>query len=607
MKQFYSINQNIETYEDLQKVVQLLCDPLKPYYSDGKALLNIGNTYSRATEKTACLEAFSRPLWGLGPLLAGGGNWDGFDVYITGLINGTNPCHKEYWGDIGDYDQKMVEVAAISLMFIIAKDTTWDRLSEWEQTQFSDWLYRINEHKIPDNNWRFFRVLANLALKKNGKRYSQSSIESDLKRLEDFYLGNGWYQDGEQGQRDYYISFGFHYYSLLYAKLMEEDDVERSKVYKERAILFAKDFIYWFDKEGAAIPYGRSMTYRFAQASFFGALAFAEVEVFSWGVMKGILLRNLRWWLDQYIFSPEGLLTIGYGYPNLIMAENYNAPGSSYWAMKFFIPLALPSDHPFWLAKELPLPELQPTKHLVEAKMIMCRENGGENALLFQAGTIQKSYIAHFAAKYAKFVYSTSFGFNVSKANDSLELGAYDNTLALSERDGYYRCRYECDSYVVKDNVIKSIWKPWDDVTVETFVIASAPWHTRVHTIKTNRKLTMAEGGFSLLKERVDVGITEATIRRDKNSLGVFMPWGASGVRSLKGDLKAELIEAEPNTNLVYPSTVIPTLTGELDIGTHTLISCFFGCTNHENAINEYSNYPSLEAVLCLLELECQK
>lgn len=31
---------------------------------------------------------------------------------------------------------------------------------------------------------------------------------------------------------------------------------------------FVKQFIYWFDEEGEAIPFGRSLTYRFSQVSF---------------------------------------------------------------------------------------------------------------------------------------------------------------------------------------------------------------------------------------------------------------------------------------------------------------------------------------------------
>ena len=83
---------------------------------------------------------------------------------------------------------------------------------------------------------------------------------------------------------------------------------------------------------GRAIPFGRSMIYRFAVVSFWGALAYADVELpapLTWGVVKGIVLRHFRWWQTQPdIWSPSGTLTIGYSYPNMYMAESYNSPGS---------------------------------------------------------------------------------------------------------------------------------------------------------------------------------------------------------------------------------------------------------------------------------------
>ena len=39
-------------------------------------------------------------------------------------------------------------------------------------------------------------------------------------------------------------------------------------VYKRQAQLFAQQFVYWFDANGAALPFGRSLTYRFAPVSY---------------------------------------------------------------------------------------------------------------------------------------------------------------------------------------------------------------------------------------------------------------------------------------------------------------------------------------------------
>lgn len=97
--------------------------------------------------------------------------------------------------------------------------------------------------------------------------------------------------------------------------------------------MIAKDFIHFFDPSGACIPFGRSLTYRFACASFWGALAFADVDLpggLSWGVVKGVYLRHLRWWFSRpEIFNSDGTLTIGWAYPNLNMAEAYNSPSTS--------------------------------------------------------------------------------------------------------------------------------------------------------------------------------------------------------------------------------------------------------------------------------------
>ena len=185
---------------------------------------------------------------------------------------------------------------------IFAPEKVWEPLKSTAKNNFEKWLYSINDKEVCDSNWTFFRVLVNVALKKVGRKYSQEQLDKDIARIDEFYLGNGWYIDGLHGQKDYYIGFAFHFYSLIYAVAMENDDKERSDIYKERATEFAKTFIYWFDEDGEALPYGRSLTYRFAQAAFWGACIWADIRPFSLGVMKGILIRNIENWLSKNIF-----------------------------------------------------------------------------------------------------------------------------------------------------------------------------------------------------------------------------------------------------------------------------------------------------------------
>lgn len=59
------------------------------------------------------------------------------------------------------------------------------------------------------------------------------------------------------------------------------------------------------------------MTYRFAFAAFWSAVALADVELAaplnSWGAVKGLLMRHLRWWAARpHIFNTDGTMNIGF-------------------------------------------------------------------------------------------------------------------------------------------------------------------------------------------------------------------------------------------------------------------------------------------------------
>jgi hypothetical protein len=52
---------------------------------------------------------------------------------------------------------------------------------------------------MPNTNWLWFRVFANLGLKKNGGKFSQERLDSDIEHLDTFYRGDGWSNDGPEG------------------------------------------------------------------------------------------------------------------------------------------------------------------------------------------------------------------------------------------------------------------------------------------------------------------------------------------------------------------------------------------------------------------------
>ena len=341
----------LHTKSDFTALMHRFLDPLLPLYSEGGARLHLGDTGVTYPGRTIEMEAFSRPLWALAPFWTGGGRADDFlRIYRKGLASGTDPESPEYWGDPNDYDQLFVEMAALACAILETPESVWEPLTDDEKANLAKWLDNINHYECSHSNWQFFCILVNCALKKRGMPYNKEQLELGLARIDSYYDTHGWYFDGKGGIKDYYNGFAIVFYSLLYAMTMQQDDPARCEKFRARACKFAQDFIYWFDENGAAVAYGRSQTYRFAQAAFFSLCAAAELPVFTPGIIKGIVTRHLDWWAVQPITDNGGVLTIGYAYPNLMMSENYNAPGSPYWCMKAFAFLMLPAAHPFCIA-----------------------------------------------------------------------------------------------------------------------------------------------------------------------------------------------------------------------------------------------------------------
>ncbi len=572
------VSNPLRTRTDLQEAVRSLFAPLKSCFSHGHARVSIGQTGAHYARRYADLEGFARPLWGIAPLLAGGGNFEDLHLYHQGLANGCDPHHPEYWGQPGDYGQALVEMAPVGLALALAPHCFWEPLAPTAKQELARWLYSINEAKVGDNNWLLFRVLANIGLATAGASYSPEALQAALNLHETFYLGDGWYADGHTMQRDYYNTFVMHLIGLIYARFATQSDPERAQRYKARATEFAQDFQNWFAPDGAALPFGRSLTYRFAQGSLWGALAFADVEALPWGVLKGLALRHLRWWAQQPLFQNDGTLSIGYSYPNLNIAETYNSPASPYWAFTFFLPLALPDTHPFWQAEEeaiTNLPALQLQRH---PYMFLCRTPGH----LFALSSGQHDMgVRHGEAKYAKFAYSTTFGFSVSSATYGLAAGAYDSMLALSDDGLHFRVREVPLEARIEDDYLYSRWSPWPSaVEIETWLLPRLPWHIRIHRLRTSIKLYSAEGGFALDRTEPERPSQRYQIQNgDGLALAVY-PAGWSGLRDLQNQRQGKIIVADPNTNLLHSRTVIPTLLAEHEPGEYWLICTVIGETD---------------------------
>ena len=561
--------------KDFQELLLSIVEPLKPYYSEEKARLVLGVTATNYDRKAETMEAFSRPLWGLVPFWAGGGTEAGFEeIYRLGLVAGTDPTGDEFWGGFHAFDQKFVEMAAISYGLILTPGKLWDPLSDREKERLADWLYGINQYELPVCNWILFAVLVNVALMKLGRKYDAGKLEKYLQGVEEFYLGDGWYQDGDSGQKDYYVSFAIHFYCLFYARVMGEEDPERCRIYKERAMLFGKTFIYWFDEDGAALPFGRSLTYRFAQVSFWSACLMVGVYPYPVEVIKGLIVRHMQDWLKKPVFDRNHILTIGYAYPDLVMGERYNGPGSPYWSLKTFAFLMLPDDHIFWSAKPAPMPALEKVKLIPYADMLMSVYDGHNTA--YVPGRYSPAGHGQSQAKYGKFAYDTRFGFHVARSCFELHEAAPDSMLAFCI-NGYTYVRRICEDFTVSEDKVISSWSPYPDIQVETTVIPESWGHRRIHRIVSNVECEAYDCGFGIASDPDDgyEAGTEEGAAWAKNRYASCEVTGEymddAGEWLLEPGV---VIDADPNTNLLYPKAVIPAVKYRIMEGITVIETC---------------------------------
>ncbi|KAL4741916.1 hypothetical protein BDV11DRAFT_212515 [Aspergillus similis] len=615
---------------DLIRAAIALVQPLHAHFSPRNAFIRLPiATGTHFDERAALLEGYARPLWVVSTLLhAVRAEPDHPDAdairsvcqpWIQGIQTGTDPAHPEYWGEIGDGDQRMVEAEVIAVAVLFAPDDFYHSQPARVRENIVAWLRGINGKEMPLNNWRWFRVFANLALIiVGGVPYSKlkGAMESDFAVLDSFYLGDGWSGDGpwltgEQEtelekeyrrtrqrdkigpgrQVDYYSgSFAIQFSQLLYAKFAAELDPARAEGYRQQAREFGRAFWRYFDRDGAAIPFGRSLTYRFACAGFFAALVVAEVPdmpapLDSPGSVKGFLLRHLRW--------------------NMYMAEDYNSPQSVYWSLKSFIPLALADGHTFWTSTESAYPvSVDSVKLILQPTQILCDHAHGAHHFLLSAGQFVAWPMKASQAKYCKFAYSSSFGFSVPTGSLIQQI-VPDNALFLS-RDGIEtwagkwkasEARFgtaNVNGETVPIAYVK--WRPWADgqVVVTTTLIPPTArwpdWHTRVHRIQVKgeaplKSLNLVEGGFAIgrvpaekkkaLPVFSDGDIEGASIWRtegvyvSQSRCLVLSQAGASGIVSaaVRRRSEHEAMKPDSNTNLLLQRTLLPVAKlGLLDI-----------------------------------------
>lgn len=151
------------------------------------------------------------------------------------------------------------------------------------------------------------------------------------------------------------------------------------------------------------------------------------------------------------------------------------------------------------------------------------------------------------------------FGFSVRKGNNTLGNMAPDSELVF-EIGGFFFGRGRVTRATMTENGIISYWSPFDGIDVTTELIIFQNGYSLRHTINSNIECTAYSCGFAISQDGPDYrqGIADDCANAFSGRYGCEVS-GGPGL----------IINASPNTNLLYPRTAIPAVKHTISVGTN--------------------------------------
>jgi hypothetical protein len=434
----------------------------------------------------------------------------------------------------------------------------------------AEWLGGFIGSTTHDNNWRLFQVVSEQFLASVGAPYSKEDIEGGLDRIEDWYVGDGWYSDGNGQNFDNYIGWAMHLYPGLWTRMAAAtpgaryDD--RLKVYRERLRLFLEDAVHLIGNDGAPVYQGRSLTYRMAAATPYWMGAVLDATPLSPGATRRICSGIARHFVQHGVPDERGLLTLGWYDTFLPTTQAYSGPGSPYWASKGFIGLLLPPEHPVWTEPEgtLPLDEADQIRPmpapgwLVHAsrheQVVRLLNHGADHAPVVEPEGVEPAGDPH----YDRLAFANHAGPEVS---DAASVRRVDNLTALVDQHGRASNRGRIRRIAIGTRSASSWHRAWLGTEgpwrIETASVVYGGWEIRCALVEGPAGALVRSGGYAVAAESLPtatVGASPASASA-RNSDGLM-----SAVVNLHGYDEAG-VHRDLGANAFGPHSATPYLT----------------------------------------------
>ncbi|MDJ0314518.1 DUF2264 domain-containing protein [Arthrobacter sp. H35-D1] len=563
---------------------------VRPFATAEHALISLPGTASMSGEVSDGLEGFARTFILAAFRVAGEAGEDPhghLDFYRSGLLAGTDAASAHPWPRIDVTRQALVEAASLVLGLHLSRTWLWDTLSIQEQDQVIAWLDGAAGMAVPDNNWVMFKVMVQEFIASTGRPFHQADIEHGLARIEDWYIGDGWYSDGDGQRFDYYAGWAMHLYPCLWtfmaAPRVPELAAQKAALYKERLANYLQDFPYFFGGNGAPLFQGRSLIYRLGATAPLWLGEIMGVGQLAPGATRALGSAALRYFNDGGAFGENNVLSCGWFGTFRPMTQVYSGPGSPYWASKGFLGLLLPADHPVWTDVEQAGPvATDDSVRVLHAPGFLLSSTAADGVvrLANHGSDNYPGIVPGDDPHYSRLAYSTHTAPEYCAPLDN-HMAVLDILDAPSRRTVIHRRQ------TTTPDTLASAHRPvWGDEAVETdspWRISSAtavrgPWELRVHVVESDTPQTamVREGGYaapahgavtSHLIPVLGTGLSglEHALGTNPMAAETLIPWRTgehSGTRSVHGSLA--VLTGDPEVSKMLkgfdPARLMPVL-----------------------------------------------
>lgn len=323
--------------------------------------LEVPPNYGLKVEKVTYMEAIGRTMAGIAPWLAladdetkeGALRKQLRTDLLRGLPRCVDPSSPDYLNFRTEH-QPIVDAAFIAHGFLRAPQALWQPLDAVTKKRFVEEFQSLRNRKASYSNWLLFSGIIECFLMNIGEDYDPVRIDIAIRKMKEWYVGDGWYSDGPKFSMDYYNSFVIHSMLVDMLKICVEKKFSPKQDYDEavkRMVRYSEFLERLISPEGTFPAFGRSITYRTAAFQALAQTALMEQ------LPEHVLPAQVRCGLTKVMhnlfdhnnnFDKNNWLVLGFNGSQTMIADYYTSTGSLYLATLGFLPLGLPATNRFW-------------------------------------------------------------------------------------------------------------------------------------------------------------------------------------------------------------------------------------------------------------------